>query len=167
MSTWLSGKQVRFFDTANFMFECENGSSVVVITSGNRFSHMRHAPNIEDTARATDQVMRLRAMHVNTSPNQVQCLRTLRTRLQSSHLWWSHEGLAGLQPTVIASRAPHLLLEQSVMIQKIADVCEELWLERGSGQNYAVAFAWSPQAFLLNQKLEKHCIGRSVNLLAV
>ena len=28
----------------------------------------------------------------------------------------------GLQPTVIASRAPHLLLEQSVMIQKIVDV---------------------------------------------
>ena len=26
-------------------------------------------------------------------------------------------GIVGLQPTVIASRAPHLLLEQSVMIQ--------------------------------------------------
>ena len=30
--------------------------------------------------------------------------------------------IVGLQPTVIASRAPHLLLEQSVMIQKIVDV---------------------------------------------
>ena len=30
--------------------------------------------------------------------------------------------LVGLQPTVIASRAPHLLLEQSVMIQRIVDV---------------------------------------------
>ena len=28
----------------------------------------------------------------------------------------------GLQPTVIASRAPHLLLEQSVKIQRIVDV---------------------------------------------
>ena len=31
--------------------------------------------------------------------------------------------IVGLQPTVIASRAPHLLLEQSVMtIQRIVDV---------------------------------------------
>ena len=30
--------------------------------------------------------------------------------------------VVGLQPTVIASRAPHLLLEQSVMIQRIVDV---------------------------------------------
>ena len=30
--------------------------------------------------------------------------------------------VVGLQPTVIASRAPHLLLEQSVKIQKIVDV---------------------------------------------
>ena len=30
--------------------------------------------------------------------------------------------LVGLQPTVIASRAPHLLLEQSVMIRRIVDV---------------------------------------------
>ena len=31
-------------------------------------------------------------------------------------------GFVGLQPTVIASRAPHLLLEQSVKIQRIVDV---------------------------------------------
>ena len=30
--------------------------------------------------------------------------------------------IVGLQPTVIASRAPHLLLEQSVKIQRIVDV---------------------------------------------
>ena len=32
------------------------------------------------------------------------------------------KNIVGLQPTVIASRAPHLLLEQSVMIRRIVDV---------------------------------------------
>ena len=34
----------------------------------------------------------------------------------------AHAAVVGLQPTVIASRTLHLLLEQSVMIQRIVDV---------------------------------------------
>ena len=48
---------------------------------------------------------------------QVRRARSDDCRLQA------YKMVVGLQPTVIASRAPHLvLLEQSVLIQKIVDV---------------------------------------------
>ena len=49
-------------------------------------------------------------------------LLDLSSYLLSSDPQISIATFVGLQPTVIASRAPHLLLEQSVKIQRIVDV---------------------------------------------
>ena len=42
----------------------------------------------------------------------------LRTRSSIVSIYKAHRALVGLQPTVIASRAPHLLLEQSVRFEE-------------------------------------------------
>ena len=49
----------------------------------------------------------------------------------------------GLQPTVIASRAPHLLIEQSVRFK-------ESWTCIARQAQIKIVIAWGPQALLLN-----------------
>ena len=54
------------------------------------------------------------ASHILTGDARLEFLRCA-SRISSAPV-------VGLQPTVIASRAPHLLLEQSVKIRRIVDV---------------------------------------------